>query len=292
MTLRRAIPLVCALAAACVDKADAGHALSTSVGDASDGGSEAGSEGASSDDGPAAPACGDGRCDADEDCASCAVDCNACPGPVCGDGRCDPGESCDACASDCGECCGNGICDAAPGESWSDCWGDCAAGAPLQPLQDLYPSCAGQTDILGVPPGDRLWVRSDTGALVYVSGDEPIELTGTVLVGGQVVQDGEPIGALACGVDPVQGCAPMLVVSVLPDTGGEQVPCLFSHLESLEITRSGDALDVAVGEYFEPCALLCGNGQCDPYEIDCGVTNQGHQCFDDCGTGDGCPACA
>jgi len=47
-------------------------------------------------------ACGDGVCEAGEQCDACAADCGACP--YCGDGVCDAGESCDSCSSDCGTC--------------------------------------------------------------------------------------------------------------------------------------------------------------------------------------------
>ncbi len=53
-----------------------------------------------------APYCGDGRCDADESCESCASDCGVCaePDPYCGDGSCNSGETCSGCSSDCGAC--------------------------------------------------------------------------------------------------------------------------------------------------------------------------------------------
>ncbi len=47
--------------------------------------------------------CGDGTCDASEDCTSCAADCGACA-PVCGDGSCEGSEDCTSCVSDCGAC--------------------------------------------------------------------------------------------------------------------------------------------------------------------------------------------
>ncbi|HJL16705.1 MAG TPA: M23 family metallopeptidase [Sandaracinaceae bacterium LLY-WYZ-13_1] len=74
-----------------------------------------------------APTCGDGTCDAGEDCASCASDCGGC-GPACGDGTCDAGEDCASCASDCGSCaptCGDGTCDA--GEDCASCGADCGS---------------------------------------------------------------------------------------------------------------------------------------------------------------------
>jgi len=78
--------------------------------------------------------CGDGTCDADEDCASCDADCGACAtGPSCGDGTCDAGESCTSCSGDCGACatgpsCGDGTCNGT--ETCSSCAGDCGACAP------------------------------------------------------------------------------------------------------------------------------------------------------------------
>jgi cysteine-rich repeat protein len=47
----------------------------------------------------AGPRCGDGHCDAVEDCRSCPADC-ACT-PICGDFTCDPGEDHESCPGDC-----------------------------------------------------------------------------------------------------------------------------------------------------------------------------------------------
>jgi len=76
--------------------------------------------------------CGDGDCDAGEDCNSCPGDCGVCAA-VCGDSDCDgaAGENCTNCAPDCGACpvvCGDGTCDIA--EDCSSCPGDCGACAP------------------------------------------------------------------------------------------------------------------------------------------------------------------
>ena len=64
--------------------------------------------------------------------------------PVCGDGVCDAanGESCGTCAPDCGPClppvpvCGDLFCDGLHGESCSTCAQDCGSCAPL-----CLPSC-------------------------------------------------------------------------------------------------------------------------------------------------------
>ena len=115
------------------------------------------------------PFCGDGICDPDETCASCAQDCGTCPPPppTCGDGTCNGDETCESCPTDCGACvecvvdedcpvplqgdelgtwtcesgtcqwnptplpsCGDGICQAfSQGESCLNCPGDC--GCPI-----------------------------------------------------------------------------------------------------------------------------------------------------------------
>ena len=73
---------------------------------------------------PSGQACGDGTCDLDEDCTTCAADCGACPS-TCGDGTCSAGEDCDTCSADCScpSACGDGSCDTA--ESCSSCSADC-----------------------------------------------------------------------------------------------------------------------------------------------------------------------
>lgn len=50
--------------------------------------------------------CGDGACNGQETCSSCASDCGSCPtpDPFCGDGSCNGGETCSSCGTDCGEC--------------------------------------------------------------------------------------------------------------------------------------------------------------------------------------------
>ncbi len=64
---------------------------------------------------PSGSVCGDGVCDANEDCNSCSVDCSSCfaptttsaappSGSVCGDGVCDANEDCSTCSTDCGTC--------------------------------------------------------------------------------------------------------------------------------------------------------------------------------------------
>lgn len=70
------------------------------------------------------PGCGDGMCDANEDCLSCPNDCGAC-GPSCGDSQCDGSETCQSCPGDCGACavCGDGVCN--PTETCSSCYQDC-----------------------------------------------------------------------------------------------------------------------------------------------------------------------
>jgi hypothetical protein len=246
------------------------------------------------DDAPvttAAPSCGDGSCDPSEDCSSCPSDCNVCP-ETCGDGQCDPSESCGSCEADCGACCGNDSCDAAEGESWASCWRDCSDDAPRQAFDGIYGGCTGQTEIFDGPESDALWVRSDTHALMYVDGDEVYELSDTMLVGDEIQHAGDLVGTIGCHHDETRGCMPVINVSVYPDTGGESVPCLFAHLETLDFTVSDGSFAFAPSAYYAPCSTLCGNAQCDDQEIACGVTNVSHDCPGDCGMPDGCPACA
>lgn len=72
------------------------------------------------------PNCGDGECDATENCAVCLTDCGSCS--LCGDGICATHESCASCAADCGPCaaCGDGICDVLiANEDCTSCPDDC-----------------------------------------------------------------------------------------------------------------------------------------------------------------------
>ena len=70
--------------------------------------------------------CGNGTCDANENCMNCALDCGACK--TCGNGTCDTtaGETCSNCPMDCGECvsCGDGFC-TMPQENCQNCAVDC-----------------------------------------------------------------------------------------------------------------------------------------------------------------------
>jgi hypothetical protein len=67
--------------------------------------------------------CGNGTCNPDETCSTCAADCGACP--ACGDGSCNGDETCATCTGDCGICpfCGDGAC--LGEEHCSTCPADC-----------------------------------------------------------------------------------------------------------------------------------------------------------------------
>ena len=84
-------------------------------------------------DGPP-PICGDGTCDFDEDCSSCAADCGECASSsYCGDGTCDFDEDAAFCPEDCSTC-GDGICDIY--EDCSSCDLDCGTCAD-EPCQSM-----------------------------------------------------------------------------------------------------------------------------------------------------------
>lgn len=95
-----------------------------------------------------APVCGDGTCDAGEDCSSCPGDCGSCT--ICGDGTCDAGEDCNSCAADCisggGVSCGNGICEAADGEDCNSCADDCNSKTKGNPKTHF---CCGEAGVCG-----------------------------------------------------------------------------------------------------------------------------------------------
>lgn len=98
--------------------------------------------------------CGDGTCEAEEDCTVCPEDCGECipmcPAPppppvVCGDAACvsAEGENCTTCATDCGECpagdvpnCGNGACNYDEGEACDTCPEDCGACTAVRECGD------------------------------------------------------------------------------------------------------------------------------------------------------------
>jgi hypothetical protein len=69
--------------------------------------------------------CGNGWCEAGEDCNSCSQDCGACP--TCGDAVCSWGEDCNSCSQDCGACptCGDAECHWT--EDCNSCSQDCGA---------------------------------------------------------------------------------------------------------------------------------------------------------------------
>lgn len=76
------------------------------------------------------PICGDAKCDANESCVVCAIDCGACTGAFCGDSVCEASESCSTCEADCGACeasCGDGACNGE--EDCGSCEADCGACA-------------------------------------------------------------------------------------------------------------------------------------------------------------------
>jgi N-acetylneuraminic acid mutarotase len=78
--------------------------------------------------------CGDDGCGGS--CGACGPDeacdrdglCVVVPA-VCGDGTCQAAEDCNSCVGDCGQCCGDGACDPAAGETCATCARDCRCAA-------------------------------------------------------------------------------------------------------------------------------------------------------------------
>jgi Family of unknown function (DUF6209) len=76
--------------------------------------------------------CGDGECAGEEDCQSCPGDCGQCPAQ-CGDTDCNGDETCDSCPDDCGECpdsCGDQTCQPDLNETCQICPQDCGECPP------------------------------------------------------------------------------------------------------------------------------------------------------------------
>lgn len=97
----------------------------------------------------AAPFCGDSSCGGGESCATCAMDCGACPAG-CGDRACTGGETCTSCPLDCGACpasCGDRACGA--GETCSSCPSDCGMCSTSCSTTTCAGCCSGDTCLGG-----------------------------------------------------------------------------------------------------------------------------------------------
>jgi hypothetical protein len=86
--------------------------------------------------------CGDGWCEAGEDCENCDVDCGACD--ACGDTVCSAAETCTTCEADCGDCglsCTGSTCDDGNACTQDDAClaGICQSGAAMACA--LWPDC-------------------------------------------------------------------------------------------------------------------------------------------------------
>lgn len=100
----------------------------------------------------------------------------------CGDGTCDPDEDCCSCADDCDPCCGNGACDC--GETEDSCPEDCSSsqsGDDYEPDNNYSEAsviAGGETQTHSlVPAGDEDWLQFT----VAVSGDYTIETSSGTL---------------------------------------------------------------------------------------------------------------
>jgi hypothetical protein len=100
------------------------------------------------------PSCGDGECNGDEDCASCADDCGPCDS--CGDNKCQDGETCASCAEDCSACADSDCCayHDRPGCEWkfiSDCVcnlkASCCSGIWSSDCVVKAAGCGGECDV-------------------------------------------------------------------------------------------------------------------------------------------------
>lgn len=226
------------------------------------------------------PSCGDGGCQAGEDCDSCPDDCGAC----CGDGTCANGETCATCPGDCGACTLSDGCtlSLAPGCDGCACESCvCALDAVCCDVQ-WDEQCAGECE---VPCG--MACNGQDGGLGC--------LTSTMPAGG--------CGDCACeqcvcAVDP-------LCCSALWDAHCVALctnDCGFS-CQGAPTPVCGDGV-CNPGEDCTNCTVdcpgCCGNGICDGIEdcveceSDCGSCTQSNGCtvsLDPGCAGCGCEAC-
>jgi len=142
------------------------------------------------DCGACAASCGNATCDTEETCVNCPTDCGICP-PVCGNSACEAGEDCANCAADCGACgpvCGNSACEA--GEDCANCAADCGGCGPVcgNSACEAGEDCANcAADCGGCAPTEVLVDGGDCNSLQWGLDQAaatllPLRLTGTFTV--------------------------------------------------------------------------------------------------------------
>ncbi len=219
--------------------------------------------------------CGDGTCDAGEDCSICLDDCGVCPPPAtfCGDGSCDDNESCSICSDDCGACpppatfCGDGTCDA--GEDCSICIDDCGACSPPATFCgdgscDDNESCSICSDDCGACPPPATFCGDgtcDAGEDCSICIDD----CGACSPPATFCGDGSCDDNESCSI-----CS--------DDCGACPPPATFCGDGSCDDNESCSICSDDCGAC-PPPATFCGDGTCDAGE-DCSI------CIDDCGA---CP---
>ena len=135
--------------------------------------------------------CGDGFCNGNEDCLTCAPDCGVCQGcgdkicdpslsencftcpkdcgncPDCPTGKCDGTKTCTSCPQDCGVCsvCGNGVCESKGGfETCTNCEADCGKCETIGCFKVVQ--CALQCiDLMANPPAFSISCVADCVSL-------------------------------------------------------------------------------------------------------------------------------
>ena len=119
----------------------------------------------------------DGDCDGQIDCAD--SDCSAVLACLCGNGVCDAGEDCGSCATDCisgsgGDSCGNGVCEPLTGEDCGSCDADCNGRQNGKPTNRF---CCGDGDgqaAVSCADGrctESGWACDDAATGTYCCGD-------------------------------------------------------------------------------------------------------------------------
>ncbi len=193
--------------------------------------------------------CGDGDCEANESCSSCAKDCGACP--KCGDGTCNGSDDCSSCPGDCGQCadCEDALC--AQSESCATCVADCG---------ECLPGCA--TDLL---ISEYVEALSSNKALEIANRtDKPVDLAGysiwRITNGGTWETEGKdnayPLtGILLPGKTWVicdNGADPGLLAKCDVTTGG--VPTTFNGNDAVALVKGSEIIDVVGTDGEDPGA--------------------------------------
>ena len=246
-------------------------------------------------------------------CADACETCGACPA-TCGDGDCEAGEDCKGCSEDCGECCGNEVCEAKHGETPCTCPDDCkndpgscspcecavggeVVGCSCQPgCAEAGDCCANACTLCGVCPavcGDKTCNGDETcescpldcGECCGNGICEAVQAEDSCSCPEDCADDPASCSACECG-QPSGGDCGCDAACVAGDTccGNTCQACGFCAPDCGDGQCNGEETCQTCPK---DCGECCGNGVCDPGygEDSCSCPTE---CPDDPGS---CSAC-